>query len=197
MQAVHAVLPEVYDAESVRAVERRWRRRLDSIAIRVNAAVGTAQRIRAESLVIRQRCEETRRGHHPGEPFASDELMYLTAGDYVLHRGKTAFALDTRHESGALILQAVGELDLNAPQTVLDAAVAPLVTGASVVLDLSGLSFIDASGLSAVAVCRTIARSSGARLNVRGAKGQAAYLLSVFGLADRAGAAGTTTDLRR
>jgi anti-sigma B factor antagonist len=94
------------------------------------------------------------------------------------------FELESSQESDALVLRAWGELDLAFRQVVLDAAAAPAVQGATVVLDLSEVTFIDSSGLSVLAACYEASQRSGGRFVVRGPTGRVAYLLEVTGLAE-------------
>jgi len=64
------------------------------------------------------------------------------------------------------VLAVVGELDLFSYPLLRDRVRAVTMPGRSVALDLSGVSFVDSSGLGAVVGARTHVRDSGGRFAV-------------------------------
>lgn len=52
----------------------------------------------------------------------------------------------------------------------------------NIVIDLSGVRFLDAAGLGELVACRSLARNSGVRLRLTGAIGKALELLRMTGL---------------
>ncbi|MEV0997205.1 STAS domain-containing protein [Nonomuraea sp. NPDC050202] len=84
-------------------------------------------------------------------------------------------------QPGTLVV--CGELDV-AGKPVLCAAVrqALLVRGADVVLDVAGVSFIDAQGLSALVVCRGLAGLAERRLRLVAVPARMVRLLRLTGL---------------
>jgi anti-sigma B factor antagonist len=88
-------------------------------------------------------------------------------------------------EAGAEVLvEAVGDIDmLGAPQlrAALREAVARAGTG-TITLDLSGVTFLDSTGVQALLDGYHQAMIAGGRLAVRGAHGTAARVLQIVGL---------------
>jgi anti-anti-sigma factor len=96
------------------------------------------------------------------------------------------FELNWSMDGDSLVLWGAGELDLAGRQIVLDAAAPAFVQGQTVkalILDLNKVTFIDATGLGAIAVCANAAACSGTRFTIRHTRGQVAYLLDTMGFA--------------
>ncbi|MDZ5620062.1 STAS domain-containing protein [Nocardioides bizhenqiangii] len=92
------------------------------------------------------------------------------------------FSQDTSVD-GSTVVRAVGEVDLSTAQD-LAAAVRPcLADGESVVLDLSGVEFIDSSGLGTLVQLLKEAARNGASLTLGGVTASTYRLLEVTGLA--------------
>ena len=84
---------------------------------------------------------------------------------------------------GSMVVRAVGEVDLSTTED-LAAAVRPwLADGGSVVLDLSGVEFIDSSGLGTLVQLRKEAARNGASMTLAGVGASTYRLLEVTGLA--------------
>jgi anti-sigma B factor antagonist len=83
---------------------------------------------------------------------------------------------------GATVVLLVGELDLVYADDVRDALIG--ADGPEVVVDLSGLEFIDSSGLSALITARRRVMAGGNRLVLRGAQGAARRVFELTGLDD-------------
>ena len=84
---------------------------------------------------------------------------------------------------GSTVVHAVGEVDLSTTED-LAAAVRPcLSNGESVVLDLSGVVFIDSSGLGTLVQLLKVAVRNGASLTLDGVSASTYRLLEVTGLA--------------
>ena len=58
-----------------------------------------------------------------------------------------AFRVDSRDVQGASVVEVAGEVDAHTAPTVQDAAEAAIGPGARVIADLSGVSFLDSTGL--------------------------------------------------
>ena len=58
-----------------------------------------------------------------------------------------AFRVDSRDVQGASVVEVAGEVDAHTAPTVRDAVEAAIVPGARVIVDLSGVSFLDSTGL--------------------------------------------------
>jgi anti-sigma B factor antagonist len=75
------------------------------------------------------------------------------------------WGLETRRQDGRAHVLPAGELDVDAAPSLLAAVVEQLEAGATeVVLDLSGVSFIDSSGLGALVGCWRRVKNAGATL---------------------------------
>ena len=58
-----------------------------------------------------------------------------------------AFRVDSRDVQGASVVEVAGEVDAHTAPTVRNAVEAAIVPGARVIVDLSGVSFLDSTGL--------------------------------------------------
>ena len=58
-----------------------------------------------------------------------------------------AFRVDSRDVQGASVVEVAGEVDAHTAPTVRGAVEAAIVPGARVIVDLSGVSFLDSTGL--------------------------------------------------
>jgi anti-sigma B factor antagonist len=92
------------------------------------------------------------------------------------------FELAASQDDGVVVLWADGELDLRNRDLVLNSVLERLDAGHAVILDLSRLTFVDSTGLSAMIRCRKAAQRAGLRFAVRGAQGQVAHVLEMTGL---------------
>lgn len=91
------------------------------------------------------------------------------------------FAFERVDSEGAHVVSLFGQLDLANAERVRDALVG--VEADTVVVDLSGLRFLDSSGISALLVARKALAKSGCVLELRGAQGVVRRVLEVTGLA--------------
>jgi anti-sigma B factor antagonist len=92
------------------------------------------------------------------------------------------FRLEVSLDGTVVVLALHGEFDVAYGDLVAQATLDHLATGGAVYADLSGLTFIDSSGLGALVRGWQDARRLGATFGVRGATGQVARLLEVTGL---------------
>jgi anti-sigma B factor antagonist len=92
------------------------------------------------------------------------------------------FELAATQADGQVVLWADGELDLRHRDLVMNSVLEQLDAGHAVILDLSRLTFVDSTGLSAMIRCRKAAQRAGLRFAVRGAVGQVAHALEMTGL---------------
>ena len=97
---------------------------------------------------------------------------------------KSRLELTNSREGESLVIWVMGDFDLAGREPVLDAATPALIDGKTVVLDLSRVTFIDASGLGTLATCSQTAIKSGGGFSARRAREQVACLLKLTGLAD-------------
>lgn len=80
---------------------------------------------------------------------------------------------------GVCVVHVGGDVDLATAGQLRDALVSSAAGGHPMVVDLSGVTFLDAAGLSALVAGR---RAAGGRLRIVGATGVAHRILSLTGL---------------
>jgi len=87
------------------------------------------------------------------------------------------------HEADGLVIRAFGELDLSNAET-LDAELRRAIGGdaGSIVLDLSGLDFIDSTGLRVLISAAKQSRQDGARLAIRRGSEAVQQVIAVSGV---------------
>jgi anti-sigma B factor antagonist len=93
------------------------------------------------------------------------------------------FELETARDEDAIVLWLRGDVDLRARDRVASTAIDLLADEKVVIADLSGVTFLDSSGLSALVQARKAAIRLGRRFAVRSASPPAARVLTVTGLA--------------
>ncbi|MFG3226900.1 STAS domain-containing protein [Kitasatospora sp. NPDC048194] len=90
----------------------------------------------------------------------------------------------TSHQGGTLTLHPLGEIDLDSAGHLVGAALAvEQGSGTDLAVDLTGVTFIDCSGIHALVALQHVARDGGGTLMVSGAGQQARELLVFSGLA--------------
>jgi anti-sigma B factor antagonist len=77
---------------------------------------------------------------------------------------------------------ATGELDMVSHEAFIDAVVDQFPAAAIVVVDVSGLTFMDSTGISALVRCRNKARELGREFLISAAGGEVASVLELTGL---------------
>jgi len=88
------------------------------------------------------------------------------------------------NEDGAVVLALSGELDvITAPDLALELDELAAEACPRVLLELSGLSFVDSAGVSVLVKARHAAQATGRRLILRNATEQVHQVFSVLGLA--------------
>ena len=107
----------------------------------------------------------------------------MTGGE--AHHGDLVAHGEPDHVRVALI----GELDFVASRDLNERFVEVLAahTVGDVVLDLTGLAFVDSSGLRMLLVWQNLVGQAGRRFRVQGAQGPVARALTVSGLDDKLG----------
>jgi anti-sigma B factor antagonist len=96
-------------------------------------------------------------------------------------RGAVCFSAELLNGEGPIVVKLLGELDLStAPQ--LEACLKGL--GADVRLDLSGLSFCDSSGISAMVTASKRVRKQGGHLSIVSPQPAVRSVLEITGLLD-------------
>jgi anti-sigma B factor antagonist len=93
------------------------------------------------------------------------------------------FELETARHDDAIVLWLRGDVDLRARDRVASTAIDLLADEKVVIADLSGVTFLDSSGLSALIQARKAAIRLGRQFAVRSASPPAARVLRVTGLA--------------
>jgi anti-anti-sigma factor len=95
------------------------------------------------------------------------------------------FQTSTSVAAGRVVVRAVGELDLDSGEVLRAAAVGALGDpGEDLVVDLSGVTFIDCAGLAALLCARREVREHGGDLRIAGPSALARRLLGLAGMAD-------------
>ena len=95
------------------------------------------------------------------------------------------FRVDVHDDDGRAVVRPAGEVDLSTAP-VLTAAIAELLGDGSgsrtVVVDLSEVSFLDSSGVAAIAAARRLAREGGSELVLRSPPAMVAKVLDITGM---------------
>ena len=91
------------------------------------------------------------------------------------------FAFEVRKDGGVRVVLLQGQLDLASSGQVREALAA--VGGETVVADLSGLEFLDSSGIAALLAARSDVLREGRSFQLRGASGIVRQVLELTGLA--------------
>ncbi|AZM56882.1 anti-sigma factor antagonist [Streptomyces sp. WAC 01529] len=87
------------------------------------------------------------------------------------------------HEDGPVLLTATGELDHHtAPQLTRTLADAPLSPGAPLVIDLSGLTYCDSTGITVLVTTYHRARAAGSSLKLAGLSDSLTRVFQIVGL---------------
>ncbi|HLW44605.1 MAG TPA: STAS domain-containing protein [Acidimicrobiales bacterium] len=94
--------------------------------------------------------------------------------------GSGDFAFEVVHTGDVHVVSLHGQLDLANADRVRGALIA--VAGSTVVVDLSGLQFLDSSGVAALLGARSQILDSGNGFELRGAQGIVRRVLDVTGL---------------
>ena len=92
--------------------------------------------------------------------------------------------IDVRETEGASVLALAGELDLASSPLLSQRAEEIVAAGRSVVLDLRGLSFIDSTGLGAIAGIERSAEKAGVSLALVPGPRQVQRVFDVSGTAE-------------
>jgi anti-sigma B factor antagonist len=79
------------------------------------------------------------------------------------------------------IVQLVGELDISSVPALRQQLTELLASDGDVVVDLSGLTFMDSSGISVLIVAHKRARSQGRKMTLRRPGGTVAKVLAISG----------------
>src|SRR5215510_14181294 len=93
------------------------------------------------------------------------------------------FELETARDDDAVVLWLRGDVDLRARDRVVSTVIDLLADEKVVIADLSGVTFLDSSGVSALIQARKAATRLGRHFSVRSASPPAARVLTVTGLA--------------
>jgi anti-anti-sigma factor len=105
-----------------------------------------------------------------------------------LSEAAEAGGFDIQVESGPaeILIRVKGEVDLSNASRLEEAidSACEDEAGRPILVDLSGLEFIDSTGLSVLVSATRRSRDNGNRLRVRGASGQVRRILEVAGVHD-------------
>ena len=94
------------------------------------------------------------------------------------------FEARTVTEPGRVVVSLTGECDLAARERLTAALLAAVEQSPVVVADLSGLAFLDSSGVHALVVAHREAKRRGGRFAAVGATGVVAHVLDLTGMAE-------------
>ncbi|QZN84200.1 STAS domain-containing protein [Cellulomonas sp. C5510] len=92
--------------------------------------------------------------------------------------------ITTEQSGGETVVRLVGEIDLSVRDQAAGALSAVQRAGRPVVLDLSGVTFLDSSGVSFLLQCRKACARDGLAFQLRDVPGRARRVLEVLGLVD-------------
>jgi anti-sigma B factor antagonist len=100
--------------------------------------------------------------------------------------GEATFDLRRHRVGGSVRVTVLGELDLQTERALVAEVDAALEGGgvAQLVLDVTGVQFIDSSGLRSLLMCRDRARRDGAAVLLAVESGPVTALLDVAGVGD-------------
>lgn len=106
-----------------------------------------------------------------------------------MRSAQSTLSVDVRHEGATVLVRLDGELDVTSSpllQTVVDQVLSGrrVPNCKTLVLDMSGVSFADASGLSPILLARALLRPRGGRVELRHCRRGVVRLLRVLGLCD-------------
>lgn|SRR5487761_670841 len=90
------------------------------------------------------------------------------------------FRIEISDWQGTHVVRLVGELDLASASTVARTLVS--VAGSTVVVDMSDLSFIDSSGVAALAQASRLIEAQGDRIELQGARGIVRRMFGLLGM---------------
>ena len=90
------------------------------------------------------------------------------------------FRIEISDRQGTHVVRLVGELDVVSASTVARTLVA--VAGSTVMVDMSDLSFIDSSGVAALAQARRLIEARGDRIELRHARGIVRRMFGMLGM---------------
>lgn len=94
------------------------------------------------------------------------------------------FGTKTSREGERLVVALSGECDLDVRWELRSALAAAFDQGSFVIVDVSGLSFIDSSGIDELIDAYHVARQRGCGLYVRNGTGVAARVLEITGVGE-------------
>jgi len=105
------------------------------------------------------------------------------AGDSVCHSTRVDFAVQVTNDEGLCIVSAVGELDVHSAP-ILQARLDPLSgqAGGSLVVDLSGVGFIDSTGLGVLVTTLKHVREAGGTLDIVASSPRVLKVFALTGL---------------
>src|SRR5262245_55508971 len=112
-------------------------------------------------------------------------VLHLSHPKRHLHPNPSRFGARIRSGGNRTVVQMNGELDLAAGaqvQAALDRAVG--LGARNIVIDLSGVTFIDAHGIGLIVSAWRSAIERGVRFRVSGVEGQVAHMVALVGLED-------------
>jgi anti-sigma B factor antagonist len=104
----------------------------------------------------------------------------------ILNAADAPFVVDGRREGAAYVVRVAGELDVATAEALRhELHRAERTDAARIVLDLSGLEFVDASGVHVVLEADARSRADGGRLTLLGGPEHVQRVFVMVGAADR------------
>ncbi len=108
---------------------------------------------------------------------------WFNTGSATHYDPRVDFAIRVAHAEQATTLAVTGEVDLSTAGDLAEAGLAALAAGAAVVIvDLSGVTFLDSTGLAALVTINNRARHDGAALIVARPQPRIRQLFHITGL---------------
>ncbi|GAB2592240.1 STAS domain-containing protein [Streptomyces capparidis] len=97
---------------------------------------------------------------------------------------ESVLAVDSRaHSSGTIVLTVSGELDHHTSRRLTDAVKrTPFAPGTHVVIDLSGLTYCDSTGITVLITAYNSAKAAGSRLTLAGLNADLMRIFRIVGL---------------
>ena len=120
-----------------------------------------------------------------GEGMRADLAVNESSQDTPRELARRGFAVECNDTDGGTLLACIGELDLATIPAFEDALSRAEADGRAIVLDLSGLDFIDSRGLATILALDRRVRESGGRLTIVRGPDAVNRMFEIAGVLDR------------
>ena len=110
----------------------------------------------------------------------------ITSSDRMARSGEDQFGVALRYDDSTFVIEFFGELDLSTADTAREAFATAIASPAEmIVADLSGLHFVDSSGVEVLLGAISSESANGARIRFLRGAGQVERVLALCGLEGR------------